>query len=172
MDTQPWWSRALALGDRRRLLGLSFIVAVAVIWVAASFVVQGIEELGAHPAVLTFIANSLFALYVPIYYLNMRWQRRRQQAAAAAHAQESAALVPTHELRSDEGDSAPLAQAPEGGRGGQGSAAAAPPMPLKQLFRAALVVRPEERGSGSPRSPRTARVPHSSSVPASLCCMG
>ena len=49
------------LRDPHRLLGLAFIFTVALIWVAASFVVQGIEDAGVDAAVLTFIANSLFA---------------------------------------------------------------------------------------------------------------
>eukprot|EP00887_Chlorella_sp_A99_P006449 scaffold3.g6449.t1 len=80
----PAWAdralEALALRDRRRLLGLSFILAVAVIWVLASFIVQDIERTGVSPAVLTFIANSLFSLYLPIYYLNLRVQRALQVA--------------------------------------------------------------------------------------------
>ncbi len=130
--------------------------------------VQGIEERGAHPVVLTFVANSLFAIYVPVYYLNLRWRRRRQQhaaaaALAAAHQQqrgqehEGSALVPAAALRSDEGDTLPSPLpadgfeygASEGGGGGllapedsqNGKGGAEPPaMPLRQLFRAALVV--------------------------------
>ncbi|KAL4458711.1 hypothetical protein ABPG75_013576 [Micractinium tetrahymenae] len=178
-DPSPW-ARALALGDRRRLLGLAFILAVALIWVAASFFVQGIEEQGAHPAVLTFVANSLFAVYVPIYYLNLRLRRRHAAAAAAArHAQERAALVPAGHPRSDDdsvggpaglASSSPLAEGEEEEEGGSRSHGGRlglqlgtptsppvaedsangkahvhggpPPMPLRQLFRAALVVAP------------------------------
>lgn len=165
--TQPFWARAFPLHEPRKLLGLVFVVAVAIIWVAASFVVQGIEERGAHPAVLTFVANSLFAVYVPIYYLNLRWRRRRQQRAAAAalaavHQQqrehEGSALVPAAVLRSDEGDTLPSPLPADGfecaiseGGGGallgedsqNGKGGAEPPaMPLRQLFRAALVVAP------------------------------
>lgn len=35
-----FWKRAVPLGDAKKLLGLGFVLAVAVIWVAASFVVQ------------------------------------------------------------------------------------------------------------------------------------
>lgn len=124
--------------------------------------VQGIEERGAHPVVLTFVANSLFAVYVPVYFLNLRWRRRRQQHAAAAalasaHQQqhEGSALVPAAALRSDEGDTLPsplpadgfdfgasegggalLLEDSQNGKGG----AEPPAMPLRQLFRAALVV--------------------------------
>ncbi|PSC71079.1 putative vacuolar membrane [Micractinium conductrix] len=154
-----WERLVLRFGDRRRLLGLAFIVAVALIWVGASFFVQGLEAQGAHPAVLTFVANSLFAIYVPVYFANLRWRRRRAAAAAAAHAQERRALVPAGQLRSDSDQGAeggvleaapelsrPGSPAPEDSGNGKSAAAAAaaaaPPMPLHQLFRAALVVAP------------------------------
>jgi solute carrier family 35 protein F5 len=163
--TQPFWARAFPMHEPRKLLGLVFVVAVAIIWVGASFVVQGIEEQGAHPVVLTFVANSLFAVYVPIYYLNLRWRRRRQQHAAAAalaaarqqQEHEGSALVPEAALRSDEGDTLPsplhadgldyavsegngvlLGEDSQNGKGG----AEPPAMPLRQLFRAALLVAP------------------------------
>ena len=146
MEAPSFWARALPLGEPKKLLGLGFIVAVAVIWVGASFVVQGIEEHGAHPAVLTFVANSLFAVYVPVYFANLRWRRRRaaharNSAGATRHVQETGALVAPGP-RSDEGDSLALA-APRGGGltpedSGKG---ASPPasIPLRQLFHAALV---------------------------------
>lgn len=155
MEAPSFWARALPLGEPKKLLGLGFIVAVAVIWVGASFVVQGIEEHGAHPAVLTFVANSLFAVYVPVYFANLRWRRRRaaharNSAGATRHVQETGALVAPGP-RSDEGDSLALA-APRGGGltpedSGKG---ASPPasMPLRQLFHAALVVS-ERRGPHS-----------------------
>ena len=143
-EPAAFWARAVPLGDRRRLLGLGFIAAVAVIWVAASFVVQGIEEHGAHPAVLTLIANSLFAIYLPVYWLNLRWRRRRAAAAAAArgaHQHETATLVPAAAPRSDDaGDTAPALAAAEDSYNGK-AAGEAPPMALRQLFRAALIVR-------------------------------
>ena len=158
-----WERLVLRFGDRRRLLGLAFIVAVALIWVGASFFVQGLEAQGAHPAVLTFVANSLFAIYVPVYFANLRWRRRRAAAAAAAHAQERRALVPAGQLRSDSDQGAeggvleaapelsrPGSPAPEDSGNGKSAAAAAaaaaPPMPLHQLFRAALVVSGWRRG--------------------------
>lgn len=48
---------------KERLTGLSLIVIVAVIWIAASFVVQ---ELQMHPFLLTYICNILFVIYIPI----------------------------------------------------------------------------------------------------------
>jgi solute carrier family 35 protein F5 len=54
--------------------GLSFVVTTALIWVAASFLVQGIESGGLGPLPLTYIANSMFSLYLPIFALCVRWQ--------------------------------------------------------------------------------------------------
>ena len=61
--------RSLGLNGRERLLGISFVVLVSFIWVIASFLVQNIEETGVHPVVVTYISNSLFALYFPIFWL-------------------------------------------------------------------------------------------------------
>ena len=105
MEAQaPLWARLLPLGDRKRVLGLVFILTVALIWVAASFFVQGIEAQGAHPAVLTLVANSLFAVYVPVYFLNLRLRRRRQASGAMQQQLETSALVPARQPRSDEGE--------------------------------------------------------------------
>lgn len=46
-------------------LGLSFVLCVAVIWVAASFVVQDLVSAGLDPFLLTYIANSLFVVLLP-----------------------------------------------------------------------------------------------------------
>ena len=144
MEAQaPLWSRLLPKGDPKRALGLVFIVTVALIWVVASFVVQGIQAQGAHPAVLTLVANSLFAVYVPVYFLNLRLKRRRQ-ASRAAQELETSALVQAGQPRSDEGDDGsvlPLPPPPAAAEDSHnGKTPAPPPMPLKQLFRAALVV--------------------------------
>lgn len=92
----------LHLQDPKRLLGLGFILAVAVIWVLASFIVQDIEHTGVNPAVLTLIANSLFAIYLPVHYANLRIQSARRAAMAAAAAAEYAALFPAGTLQSEE----------------------------------------------------------------------
>ena len=61
-------------------LGLSFITTVAVIWVLASFLVQDIEAEGLDPFLLTYIANSLFVVLLPIHYLSQHWQQQRFHA--------------------------------------------------------------------------------------------
>lgn len=120
------------LDPRKRLLGLSFIFAVAVIWVAASFVVQGIQGAGVDAAVLSFIANSLFAVYLPIYWANLRLRQR----PATPPDQERAALVPAGSAPSSSGAiEEPLAGS-AAARGGD-----APQMTWRQLLRVAFVVR-------------------------------
>lgn len=51
--------------SRDQAVGISLIVAVALIWQAASFIVQSIEH-ELHPLLLTFFCNVLFLVYFPI----------------------------------------------------------------------------------------------------------
>ncbi|KAJ8749534.1 hypothetical protein K2173_025729 [Erythroxylum novogranatense] len=53
----------------RWALGLIYIVAVATIWIAASFVVQSVVDAGVSPFLITYICNSLFVVYIPIVEL-------------------------------------------------------------------------------------------------------
>ncbi|GKU86085.1 hypothetical protein SLEP1_g658 [Rubroshorea leprosula] len=48
------------------VLGLIYIFLVAVIWIAASFVVQSVVDGGVSPFLVTYICNSLFVIYIPI----------------------------------------------------------------------------------------------------------
>ena len=57
---------------RQQALGICFILTVAVIWVAASFLVQNLEQQGINPVVLTYIANSLFIVLIPVAILSPR----------------------------------------------------------------------------------------------------
>ncbi|GFZ20148.1 EamA-like transporter family [Actinidia rufa] len=56
MNSQVW----------RWVLGLIYIVAVATIWIAASFVVQSVVDAGVSPFLITYICNSLFVVYIPV----------------------------------------------------------------------------------------------------------
>lgn len=47
-------------------MGLTYIVAVATIWIAASFVVQSVVDGGVSPFLITYICNSLFVVYIPL----------------------------------------------------------------------------------------------------------
>lgn len=48
------------------VLGLIYIVAVAGIWIAASYVVQSVVDDGISPFLITYICNSLFIIYIPL----------------------------------------------------------------------------------------------------------
>ncbi|CAN0897898.1 Solute carrier family 35 member F5 [Linum grandiflorum] len=50
----------------RWVVGIVYIIAVATIWIAASFVVQSVVDGGVSPFVITYICNSLFVVYLPI----------------------------------------------------------------------------------------------------------
>lgn len=78
MPGESWnqlWQR-LPLQQKNRLLGLFFIFIVALIWVLASFIVQEIEGEGLNPFILTYIANSLFIVLLPIHYIRTILRRR------------------------------------------------------------------------------------------------
>lgn len=47
-------------------MGLVYIVAVAIIWIAASYIVQSVVDAGVSPFLITYICNSLFVIYIPI----------------------------------------------------------------------------------------------------------
>uniref|UniRef100_A0A0D6QUB4 EamA domain-containing protein n=1 Tax=Araucaria cunninghamii TaxID=56994 RepID=A0A0D6QUB4_ARACU len=50
----------------RWTIGILYIIAVALIWIAASFVVQSVVDGGVSPFLITYICNSLFVVYIPI----------------------------------------------------------------------------------------------------------
>lgn len=50
----------------RWVLGLVYILAVATIWIAASFIVQSVESEGVPPFLVTYICNSLFVVFIPL----------------------------------------------------------------------------------------------------------
>lgn len=47
-------------------MGLVYIIAVASIWIAASFVVQSVVDAGVSPFLVTYLCNSLFLVYIPL----------------------------------------------------------------------------------------------------------
>uniref|UniRef100_A0A1D1YHG4 Putative vacuolar membrane protein YML018C n=2 Tax=Anthurium amnicola TaxID=1678845 RepID=A0A1D1YHG4_9ARAE len=47
-------------------LGLFYIILVATIWIAASYIVQSVVDAGISPFLITYICNSLFVVYIPI----------------------------------------------------------------------------------------------------------
>lgn len=62
-SSQPRSPRRQEPTAKERLTGLLLIVIVAIIWIAASFVVQ---ELRLHPFLITYICNILFVVYIPV----------------------------------------------------------------------------------------------------------
>lgn len=72
-------------------LGLTYILAVATIWIGASFVVQSVVDGGVSPFLITYICNSLFIIYLPLVeigrYLEdtygslLFWQWRKKDIA-------------------------------------------------------------------------------------------
>ncbi|GMH34492.1 hypothetical protein BSKO_02326 [Bryopsis sp. KO-2023] len=69
------WGGNFDRKQRDRALGLFFAVCVSLIWVAASFLVQDLEEKKegrVHPLIITYVANSLFLVYLPISKLR-KW---------------------------------------------------------------------------------------------------
>ena len=64
--------------QRDQILGLCFVLTVAVIWVAASFLVQNLEQQGINPFLLTYIANSLFVVLIPVSVVSSGGQKGPQ----------------------------------------------------------------------------------------------
>ena len=75
----PRWWQGIDADRRKYALGLLLIVTVAVIWVAASFVVQEVEAQGLHPFLLSYIANSLFIVYLPLHWVVSGTQKVLQE---------------------------------------------------------------------------------------------
>jgi len=51
---------------QRWILGLVYIVAIAAIWISASYIVQSVVDAGVSPFLVTYICNSLFMIYIPL----------------------------------------------------------------------------------------------------------
>ncbi|OEL20330.1 hypothetical protein BAE44_0018652 [Dichanthelium oligosanthes] len=60
------WTKMTSTESWRWCLGLIYIVAVACIWIAASYIVQSVVDGGVSPFLITYICNSLFVVYIPI----------------------------------------------------------------------------------------------------------
>ncbi|RZC94093.1 hypothetical protein C5167_016787 [Papaver somniferum] len=57
----------MSIEASRWVLGLFYLFAVALIWVASNFIVQSVISGGASPFLITYICNSLFTLCIPIF---------------------------------------------------------------------------------------------------------
>jgi drug/metabolite transporter (DMT)-like permease len=63
--------------DSNYIKGIICTVIAAIIWVLASFVVQKVEDEGLSPFILSYIANSLFVVFLPLDYLREKGIFRR-----------------------------------------------------------------------------------------------
>ncbi|XP_073009244.1 uncharacterized vacuolar membrane protein YML018C isoform X1 [Typha latifolia] len=68
-DYLKWVERWIDTDTWRWTLGLIYIIAVATIWIAASYIVQSVVDSGVSPFLITYICNSLFVVYIPIVEL-------------------------------------------------------------------------------------------------------
>lgn len=64
MQSQGW----------RWALGLVYILAVATIWIGASYIVQSVVDAGVSPFLVTYICNSLFVIYIPVVEISRYWE--------------------------------------------------------------------------------------------------
>lgn len=55
----------------------AFSVCLELCQVLASFLVQDLEAEGLNPLLLTYVANSLFIVYLPLYYIAMSLRATR-----------------------------------------------------------------------------------------------
>lgn len=87
-------SAAVQSAVQRRTLGLALLLLTAAIWIAASFISEALvtpsdskQQATVHLFLLTYLATSLFTIYLPLLALRPRCamkgaaaQNRRQQA--------------------------------------------------------------------------------------------
>eukprot|EP00958_Prasinococcus_capsulatus_P013553 scaffold1399_cov410-Prasinococcus_capsulatus_cf.AAC.32 len=87
---QPAWSTGATKRRRRRFLqGLGLVLLVAIIWVASSYIVRGsrgrsrldldavkdVLNQGIEALEFTYVCNSLFLIYIPIYEIDRLWKK-------------------------------------------------------------------------------------------------
>ncbi|PKA48688.1 hypothetical protein AXF42_Ash018505 [Apostasia shenzhenica] len=65
-DQSLWVVKGIRNDSWRWALGIGYIIAVAAIWIAASYIVQSVVDAGISPFLLSYICNSLFVVYIPI----------------------------------------------------------------------------------------------------------
>ncbi|XP_020675194.1 solute carrier family 35 member F5 [Dendrobium catenatum] len=69
----------------RWALGIVYIVAVASIWIAASYIVQTVVDEGVSPFLLSYICNSLFVVYIPIVEITRYFEDTISNLLAKKH---------------------------------------------------------------------------------------
>ncbi|KAL6840238.1 hypothetical protein ACP4OV_030048 [Aristida adscensionis] len=66
VDSRSSTSKLVSTDPWRWCLGLVYIVAVAGIWIAASYIVLSVVDASVSPFLTTYICNSLFVICIPI----------------------------------------------------------------------------------------------------------
>lgn len=67
----------------KRVVGIALIVCVSAIWLSSSFIVKDLENNAAtSPFVITYLANALFVLLLPLAYLQRYFCRQQTQSTA------------------------------------------------------------------------------------------
>lgn len=93
-----WNKKGISRDTWNWALGSLYIVAVAAIWIAASYLVQSVVDAGVSPFLLSYICNSLFLVYIPLVevsrYLeksigNVWFRCRKQNKVSQQHSGDS-----------------------------------------------------------------------------------
>lgn len=109
----------------RWVLGLIYLFAVATIWIAASFVVQSVVDAGVSPFLITFICNSLFVVYLPLFEIGRHledaygsllfWRNKRSHLMELAESEKAVLLgQDVSGVKSDVSESSELVVREEG----------------------------------------------------------
>ncbi|XP_056170421.1 uncharacterized vacuolar membrane protein YML018C [Syzygium oleosum] len=108
----------------RWILGLIYIVAVATIGVAAKYVVESVVDSGVSPFLITYICNSLFIIYIPIFEIGRYaedkygslwfWRNRKSDDLKASVESEKAILLAEGDLSVTADDPYPSTSSEEG----------------------------------------------------------
>lgn len=104
------WAKMTSTNSWRWCLGLIYIVAVASIWIAASYIVQSVVDAGVSPFLITYICNSLFVIYIPIVEVARYFEdsinnfSTRLKVKDGANLQQSADLESVNLLQRSEGE--------------------------------------------------------------------
>lgn len=67
------------------VLGVIYIVLVAAIWIASSYVVQSVVDEGISPFLITYICNSLFVIYIPLVEVSRVFEDYTGKLCFSAH---------------------------------------------------------------------------------------
>ncbi|KAG0496167.1 hypothetical protein HPP92_000858 [Vanilla planifolia] len=75
----------VAPGSWRWAIGVAYIITVAAIWIAASYIVQSVVDAGVSPFLLSYICNSLFVVYIPLVEIGRYFEDLLANILAKSH---------------------------------------------------------------------------------------